>query len=128
MDAGLYKAHAKMQHELEQKGVDLTLPEIADLIIRGKNIYYGKSMINARFFAKKYYEESALAIYNNLIGKFQMKKVRNVLLAGGGAEPLCDIFQLKFTDTNFETGKNGKGTWMNADGFRKMYKMMKDRR
>jgi len=129
IEYGLYRAHRLMQKELEEKGVDMALPEISSAIIREKNIYFDNNYINAKFMASNHYETLSSIIYNGVIEKVTMRMIRNVLVAGGGAQPLIKHFEQLFGDKKVDSAPYGLGQWLNADGFGKMYMdMLKSKR
>jgi hypothetical protein len=128
IDSGLHKAHAAIQSQFEDLGVDFSLAEISDAIVKHKPLYIGREEKDVHTMAQKPYGEIASEIFRNVSGKMQTKRIRNVLIGGGGALNLHAQLKDYFSTANMGFSQR-QSPWMNANGFRKMYlQMLKEKR
>jgi hypothetical protein len=127
LDLGLRVPHSAVQKWLEGLGKEITLVELSQSIVSGKPIYIGDRLVDIQGQLRTQYQNLADTVFIKMQERIRLSDIRNVLLAGGGANALYQCLKEKFFGLSRVTClPDNEGQWLNARGFRIMYELMRN--
>jgi hypothetical protein len=92
LDLGMFTAYADLQKWLMTQGVEITQAELIRSIIYGEPITNGSQIIKYTDKLHDSYAKVEREIYNQLSALLKMSRYQYLLLCGGSAKPLNQLF------------------------------------
>jgi hypothetical protein len=125
LNLGMFTTYSRIQAWLEQQGVEITQPKLADCIIKRKEIYSGKNLLPLNGELMRSYDQLANEIFNQLSSRLKWNRYQYILITGGGGFSIFPPLYNKLSCICEVRCNQFNAQWLNAEGADRIYKLSK---
>jgi len=93
---GMSEVYEKVWRWADQKGAQISVPELTRMIIFGGTLYVGKEQLNFRTEYNKHLSEFEYSIYSSLNSSVSLKRYRTLLPVGGSLPHTGDMLRKRY--------------------------------